>query len=142
MKNVYPFVENPQPLENLVNAPIYQIMQKLNSGGELNNGKDDGFDKFIHKDENGHYCTRPGYNRAENDYVSFCEISHMDAYRNGIYKLGGYIFDFRPHFKTYLVNWKYYGWQEHYAPSKKFIKDNAARKSEIVKILELEGGFN
>jgi len=47
MENVYAFVQNPQPLENLFSAPIYKIMQKLNAGGKLNQGKDDGFDNFI-----------------------------------------------------------------------------------------------
>ena len=142
MQNVYPFVSNPQPLDNLVNAPIYKIMLKLNEGGKLNTGKDDGFDKFTHKDEKGSYCTRPNYDRGENDYVSFSQLEHQDAYQNGIYKLGGYVFDFRPHFKTYLVKWKYSGWQEHYAPNKTFIRDNATHKSEILKIVEMKGGFH
>lgn len=137
MENVYSFVSNPQPLKNLVSTPIYKIMQKLNSGGNLNHGKDDGFDKFIHKDDNGNYCTRLGYDRSENDYVSFCELSHPDAYRNGIYKLGGYIFDFRPHFKKFLVKWAHYGWLEQYAPDKIFIKANAVTKGEILEILLL-----
>ena len=141
MQNVYPFVSDPQPLDSFSSAPIYQIMMKLNSGGKLNTGKDDGFDNFTHKDENGDYCTRPGYSRLDNDYCSFSELQHPEAYRNGIYKLGGYVFDFRPHFKTYLVKWKHYGWQEHYAPNKMFIRDNAVSKSEIIKIVEMKGGF-
>ena len=138
MENVYSFVKNPQPLENLVAAPIYKIMQKLNDGGKLNQGKDDGFDNFSHKDENGNYCTRQGYDRFENDYVSFSELWHPDAYKNGIYKLGGYVFDFRPHFKKFLVKWRYYGWLEHYAPNKIFIKANATCKDDILKVITLE----
>jgi len=137
MKNVYPFVQNPCPLANLRSSPIYRIMEKLNGGGKLNTGKDDGFDGFKHKDEKGNYCTRESYARAENDYVCFDELWHPDAYRNGIYKLMGYVFDFRAHFKTYLVKWKHYGWQEHFAPNKSFIINNAICKNEIIKIIEL-----
>lgn len=136
MKNVYPFVKNPGDLPT--SAPIYKIMEKLNAGGKLNKGKDDGFDHFTHKNETEGYCTRPGYDRSQNDYCCFSELWHPDAYKNGIYRLAGYVFDFRPHFKKYLVHWKYYGWQEHYAPCKMFIRENAASPHEILQIVELE----
>ena len=136
MENVYPFVSNPRPLSNLEKSPIYRIMEKLNNGGKLNDGKDDGFDGFKHKDEKGNYTTRVGYSRNENDYVSFSELWHPDAYKNGIYKLMGYVFDFRVHFKQYLVKWKHYGWQEHYAPNKTFIRENAVFRNDILKIIK------
>ena len=138
MENVYPFVQNPQSLEKLSSAPIFKIMEKLNSGGKLTTGRDNGFDRFTHKNADGNYCVRPGYDRSMNDYVSFCELWHPEAYRNGIFKLGGYIFDFRPHFKKYLVKWKYTGWQEQYAPNEMFIKANAVRKTEILRIIALQ----
>ncbi|MDR2559339.1 MAG: hypothetical protein LBC86_07345 [Oscillospiraceae bacterium] len=135
MNNVYPFVDSPRELSALANSPIYKIMAKLNAGGRLNTGTDDGFDGFKHKNEKGEYCTRKGYSRAENDYVCFNEIEHQDAYRHGIYKLMGWIFDFRPFFKKWLVKYEYSGWQEQYAPDRDFIFTNSSTPDEILKVM-------
>lgn len=133
---VYPFVEKPQEFETLKSAPIYKVMEKLLNGGKLTEGTDDGWDHFTHKDENGEHIQRPGYDKSLNDYTLFSEIGHSEAYKNGIYRIGGWIFDFRAFFKVYLVKTKYYGWQEQYAPNKTFIRKCAATPSHILKIIE------
>lgn len=134
--NIYPFISDPGAIP--VGTHVYKVLRKLENGGELTRGKDDGFDGFSHKDEHGTYVRREGYNFEENDYLLFSELNHPEAYKDGIYRLAGYIFDFRPFFKKYLVKWKHYGWQEHYAPNKSFIRDNATTPSHIEKIIILE----
>lgn len=136
MKNVYPFVDKPIDLKLLSNTPIYKLMQKLNAGGKLTTGIDEGFDGWIHKDEQGNYTTKPNYNLAENDYIYFLEHYRDEAYRDGIQRFRGYVFDFRPHFKKYLVKTKFCGWAEQWAPNKTFIRKCADRPSEILEIRE------
>lgn len=72
----------------------------------------------------------------ENMY--FSELWHPNAYRKGTYKLMGWMFNFAPLFKTYLVNIKYEGWVKVKAPNKTFIRRHAAFPSYIIRIVELE----
>ena len=67
----------------------------------------------------------------------FSELWNRDAYRYGTYKYKGFIFDFSPLFKTYLVNRKYEGWFEIKAPNKTFIRRHASNPSYILRIVEL-----
>jgi hypothetical protein len=67
----------------------------------------------------------------------FNELCHYEAYRNGVIKQMGWLFDFRPFFRLYLVKFKYEGWQEIYAPNKTFIRVNSSRSSYILKIIEI-----
>lgn len=132
---IYPFVEKPCGMPT--SAPIYRVMEKLMAGGKLTTGTDDGWDGFKHKDASGSYVQRPGYDISQNDYYLFSELHHPDAYRHGIYKLGGYIFDFRPFFKKYLVKTKHNGWNEHWAPNKTFIRKCATFPRDILQIIEM-----
>lgn len=68
----------------------------------------------------------------------FTELHHTEAYQQGIVRQMGWMFDFRPLFKKYLVKWKYLGWKEHYAPNKTFIRRLASAPSHILKILEVD----
>lgn len=64
MKNVYLFIKDPKSLEEVCkHSMIYNIMEKLNNGGKLTTGIDDGFDRWKHKDENGNYTTKPNYQK-------------------------------------------------------------------------------
>ena len=111
MNNVYAFIQNPKPfLEVCGSSTAYKIMERLNNGEKI----------------------------QESDYIIFREINSVEAYKNGIYRIMGYIFDFRKYFKKYLVKTKYYGWQEQYAPSKMFIRKNSSSPSHIIKIIELK----
>lgn len=138
MQNVYAFIKDPSPLENYKSAPIYKIMEKLNNGKKLNYGKDEGWDGWKHKDESGRYITKPGYKREDNDLVCFTDINGFYSSTSGIYKLMGYNFDFRNHFKKYLVKTKYSGWQEKWGYNKTFIREISSHPHEILQILELK----
>ena len=67
----------------------------------------------------------------------FSELWHHEAYKNGVIKQMGWLFDFRPFFRLYLVKFKYCGWTEVYAPNKTFIRANASTPSHILKIVEV-----
>ena len=112
MKNVYKFVEyDIEDLENYSNSKAYKIMDKLNNGIDLS--------------------------RDEKTGGIFDELYYYDTYHTGIYKLMGYMFDFRPYMKKYLVNVKYSGWVEMYNFDKTSVRKNAAIPSWILKIIEL-----
>ncbi len=64
-------------------------------------------------------------------------LRQYEAYNNGVIKQMGWIFDFRPFFRLYLVKVKHYGWVEMYAPNKTFIRANAITPSHILKIVEI-----
>lgn len=68
----------------------------------------------------------------------FDELWYPEAYKTGRFKTGGLIIDFTPLMKTYLVKYKYFGWQEQKAPCKMFIRENSVHPSYILKIVELE----
>lgn len=72
----------------------------------------------------------------ENTY--FNELWHPETYHNGIFKLMGWAFNFRPLFKKFLVKFKYDGWREMYAPNRTFIRRNATHSSYILRIVELD----
>jgi len=53
------------------------------------------------------------------------------------YRLMGWIFPFASYMKTYLVKYKYYGWQEIKAFDKMCIRNSWYTNSGIIKIIEL-----
>ena len=65
------------------------------------------------------------------NYISFQNFGNDNLRKEGIYKLNGWAFDFRPFMKRYLVN-QYGQWQEYYAPNKSLL-----RKSTYGKITEI-----
>lgn len=52
----------------------------------------------------------------------------------GIYKLAGWIFDFRPYMKKFLVK-QYDSWREYYAPNKTLLRKSI--RGRINKIIEI-----
>lgn len=132
---VYKFTDT--SFENPENLGPFKLIEKLVNGEKLSTGKDDGFDGWKHKDENDSYVRKPGYNPGENDYVLFNEIFNYDAYKSGIIKRMGWVFDFRPFFKKYVVKRKYTGWDEQYAYNKTFIRKCSSNPSQILKIIEI-----
>ncbi len=66
----------------------------------------------------------------------FSELWHPESYRYGIIRQMGWLFDFTPFLKKYLVKTKYYGWNEQYATSKTSIRLNSVCKSHILKIID------
>jgi len=114
MQNVRKFVSHEiPPLSSLQNAPVYKLLKHFNDGGTLKNA-----DKDLIR-------------------IVFDQLSHYEAYRDGYYKLQGYIFDFSAYLKTFIVKDKYYGWQEYKAFSKTWLRSNAVYPSHIMKIVEL-----
>ena len=81
--------------------------------------------KLIEKLENGEKLTR-----LEKDSIHSL---------NGVVKQGGWMFDFRPFMKTYLVKDECYKWRELYAFDKTSLRNNYdGCKSHILRIVELE----
>jgi hypothetical protein len=56
---------------------------------------------------------------------------------SGTVKLMGWLFDFRPYMKKYVVKIKYYGWQEMYAFNKTAIRKNYVIPSHVLQIVEI-----
>ena len=112
MKNVYKFVNHSVPdIEKLSSAPAYKLLEKLNRGETLT--------------------------RSEKSGGIFSEQSHWDTYNTGRYKLMGYIFDFSPFMKTFLVKLKYSGWTEIKAFDRTCVRKNATFPSHILQIVDL-----
>lgn len=112
MRNVYKFVSHTVPdLEELNSAPAYKLLEKLNRGEQLT--------------------------RSEKSSGIFDELWHSETYKTGRYKLMGYIFDFSPYMKSFLVKLKYYGWKEIRAFDKTSIRQNAAFPSHILQVIDL-----
>lgn len=110
--NIFKFVKHDIPaLETLKCAKVYQLMDQLEKG------------------------EKPAHDLIE---TVFSELWHGETYRNGIYKLSGYAFDFRPYLKTYLVKTKYSGWHELKAFNKGWIRKLAVTPSHILQIVELD----
>lgn len=114
MNNVHKFVKHEIPaIDQLSNAPVYKLLKHFNDGGTLKTA-----DKSLIESV-------------------FGELWHYETYKNGCYKLQGYIFDFSDFLKTYLVKTKYDGWQEYKAFNKTWLRTNAVTPSHILKIVEL-----
>ena len=108
MKNVYKFVNwEIKDLENYRDSQAYKLMEKLNNGIDLTRDEKTG------------------------------GIFNGSFHDSGVYKLMGYMFDFRPYMKKYLVKVKYYGWVEMYSFDRTSIRKNSVFPSRILKIVEL-----
>ncbi len=114
MKNVRKFVDHDiPPLSQLENSSVYKLMKHFNEGGTVKDA-----DKTLMESV-------------------FGQLWHYDTYRNGTYKLQGYLFNFSEYLKTFLVKDKYYGWQECKAFNKTWLRKNATSPGHILKIVEL-----
>lgn len=112
MENVYKFVSWDIPdLKDLSSASAYKLLEKLNRGEKLT--------------------------RSEKSGGIFYESWNWETYHTGRYKLKGYIFDFSPYMKTFLVKLKYYGWKEIKAFDRTSIRKNATFPSYILRIVDL-----
>jgi len=67
----------------------------------------------------------------------FNELWHHETYKNGIYKIMGYIIDFSEWLNTYWVNTKYYGIQQIKAFNKTCVRQFSCNPSYIIKIIEV-----
>lgn len=67
----------------------------------------------------------------------FNELWHSDCYTKGIVRRMGWLYDFRPYMKRFLVNDKYYGWREILSLNKTAIRKLAAMPSHILEIVEI-----
>lgn len=56
-------------------------------------------------------------NFLQKEYTSSCQFGYDNLVRTGIYKEGGWAYDFRPYLRKILVK-QYDHWQELYAPNK------------------------
>lgn len=113
MKNVFKFANGEiRPLEEFKTSLAYIFLEKLNNGEKLS--------------------------RKEKQAVIFSELSHGETYTSGIYKLGGWAFDFRPYMKRFLIRYKYCGWREVRAFDKTAIRENAVTPSHIIEIVEIK----
>lgn len=112
MESVYKFVAWEVPaLEELKNSTAYRLLEKLNGGKKLT--------------------------REEKSNGIFHELFHSETYWSGKYKLQGYIFDFSPFMKSFLVKTKYGGWREIKAFDRTSIRRNASFPSNILRIIDL-----
>ena len=68
----------------------------------------------------------------------FGELFHSDSYRSGTVRLMGWFFDFRPYFRRFLVNEKYYEWREVYAYNRTMLRKLSSTPSHILEIVELK----
>lgn len=115
MPNIYPFIQKPCDLKKLERAKAYQALMLLE--------------------------TKKGYKnltKKEKEFVTsiFDELWNYDTYKYGIYKVGGWIIDFTDFLNSYLVKFKYHGWQEIKAFNKTCIRKNAVNPSYVLEIIE------
>lgn len=115
--SIYKFVNHAKDIENIKSSHAYRIYEQLQKVG--------------------------AYKKLDKEYKELCksifdELFHSETYKNGIYKIGGYIIDFTQYQKTYLVKFKYFGWLEIKAFNKSIIRDCSTNPSYIIKIVELD----
>ena len=108
---IYAFVNNPKG--NPKTGRQYNIYKYYKNGGKYTEEM---------KDIHG----MKGYNSSTDSLIN-----------NGIVKVMGWIYDYRSFFNKYIVDHKYYGWIECYAPSKMFIRDYFGNHN-VIKIAKLD----
>ena len=67
----------------------------------------------------------------------FRELWNHDAYRYGIVRRAGWLYDFKPYFRRYLVNERHSGWREVWAYSKTAVRRLNIAPSGILEIVEI-----
>lgn len=106
---------------NIENSVYYDIYQYFKDGGNYEGSKE--LLKYTCTWDNG---DKAHFNRMDYELIS-----------NGYKKVMGWIIDFRYVWNKYLVNYKYYGWVELYAPNKTAIRDVLGNHNILDKIIEL-----
>ena len=77
---------------------------------------------------------KPTLNKLES---LFRELWNPDGYRSAIVRKAGWLYDFRPYFRRYLVNEKYSGWREVWAYSKTAVRRMNAAPTRILEIVDI-----
>ena len=67
----------------------------------------------------------------------FRELWNPDGYRSGIVRRAGWLYDFKPYFRRYLVNEKYSGWREVWAYGKTAVRQLSAAPSRILELVDI-----
>ena len=115
MKNVYKFVnwEIP-PLEELADTFAYKIMEKLNNNEKLT------------REEKNDLCCR--FNDLCCGFVC-----------NGLVRIQGWCFNFRPYLKYFVAKDKYGDWREYYAFDKTSLREQGKNNClYFTKIIEIQ----
>jgi len=113
---IYPFTESPLPVDFETADGAFKAYRLLKERG--------------------------GYrhlSKEEKTFVAsfFSELSHPEAYREGIYRCVGWAIDFRPFLRRFLVNDRHYGWYEVRAFNKTTLRRNSVRPHDILEIIEI-----
>jgi len=113
---IYPFVEKPLPVDFEKAEGIFRAYRLLKERGGY---------KHLSKEEK--------------EFVAsfFSELSRPEAYREGIYRCVGWVVDFRPFLRRFLVCHKYYGWSEIWSFNKTTLRRNSTRPHDILEIIEI-----
>lgn len=72
------------------------------------------------------------------DMSHFSELWYPECYAYGVVRILGWLLDFRPYFRRFLVNDKHCHWHEVYAYNKTMIRKLAVTPSHILEIVELK----
>ena len=113
---IYPFVRNPLPVDFEKAEGIFRAYRLLKERGRYEN-----------------------LTKEEKEFVAsfFSELNHPDAYREGIYRCVGWVVDFRPFLRRFLVKYKYNGWSEVWSFNKTTLRKNSVRPHHILEIIEI-----
>lgn len=106
---------------NIENSVYYDLYNYYKEGGKYS--KDAPYHEYSCTWDNGTSAT----------FIRMDDMLLMNGYK----QVMGWMLDFRDIWNKYLVNIKYYGWIEYYAPSKMAIRDAVGNNNIIDKIVEL-----
>lgn len=106
---------------NYKKSPYYDLYMYYKEGGVYNQNASN--HKYTCTWDNG-------------DSKTFTRLDY-ELLRTGYKKVMGWVFNFKPLWNKYLVNVKYYGWMEFYAPSKMAIRDVIGNNKIVGKIIQL-----
>ncbi|QNR70471.1 hypothetical protein IAQ67_28590 (plasmid) [Paenibacillus peoriae] len=115
---IYPFTEAPKPLDNIKEDWAVKLHQSLEA-------------------------VSGSFKRLDNEHKEylqavFNELHNPLTYRTGIYKVMGYIVDFRLWLSTYWVQTKHSGIIEVKAFNKTMVRTLSSTPSAILKIIQVD----
>ena len=117
--NVYKFTETDYNIED---NPYFKMLEYYTNGGKYT--KENQLHIYKVKWDNGQEAK---FSRINSELMT-----------QGYKKVMGWVIDFRGVWNKYLINAKYHGWIEVYAPSKMAIRDNLQGCIIQGKIIELD----
>lgn len=117
LDNMYAFTENPVDIENIAKSNVYAVMKELNEKGDYES---------------------LSINAKNSIELLFDELMYFETYVSSKYKILGWIFDFSPYTKRYLVNDIDYGWKEIRAFNKRLIYELALNPEDIIEVVEIK----